>query len=458
MDNKTSVRARAIELMRQRPLEICLGAAFGAAVAFLVSFTHEHAKLGQIPLGFSEIGQTKRCIEKLPDFQFTDFCGKMALKYGLLTKVPPLTEYYASLNDIFMMVGESNNVAISQWGDPNKFAYELEKKVDPSLRVHTQIPEYAARFGQIAASARASIAPLINARREIAPAIADLRASWDADHDDVYRTVPSTSRQCDSKGENCETVTTYSQVYDHTDHTYTYHSASGNKSVADLNEFFARDPNVMVYEPLVLTWRTNAENEMAMRDSREHLAGYRNPNESDYMRWTNTWATGSNYRVLAPRVYSADGDLKKDLGAWRQARLTATSVSYSTLSHVDPGPAAYQAAEKTLSDAQAIDDNIKRIEGGVNYADKMVPMLDAEIVSYVNAKLHHQGSEGHLREKIMADATEIYRVNYAAGFDVNPAKWGRVALWSGVGGASGAGVAAGLAALADRRRRNLGSA
>jgi hypothetical protein len=454
-NTKTSLRTHAVEILRQRPLEICIGAALGGAIAFGASFTHEHAKLGQVPLAFSEIGQTRRCIEQLPDFQLSDLCGKMALKYGLLTRMPPLTEYYATVNDIFMMVGESNNVAISQWGDPKRFAYELDKKIDPALRIHTQIPEYAARIGQIAAAARASIAPLTKARRDIAPAIADLRASWDADHTDVFRTLPSTSTVCNSDGKNCHEVTTYSQVYDHTSHTYTYHSGAGQRSVADSSKFLSNDANIVINEPLVLTWKTNVENEMAMRDSRKRLPGYRNPTEADYIRWTNTWATGSNYAALAPKVYSANRRLMEDSGAWRQARSTARSVTYSTFSHFDPGPKECQIAEAALADAEAIDRNTGRIEDGIDYADKLVPVLNAEIVRYVNAKLRHRGDEDHLADKIMSDATGIYRANYAEGFDVNPAKWWMVAIWSINGCASGAAAAAGVAALADGRRRGV---
>ena|ERR1700722_18575910 len=444
------IYVRAKTLLAERPIEICIGAALGGLIAFYPSYVHERAKLGQIPLAFSEIGQTKKCFENV-DLQKSDFCDPIiAKKYGQITQLPPLTEYYATLNDMFMMIAESNNIARSGWqirghrAINSFFAFELEKKIEFTFRVHNQFPEYASHFGAIAGAAKKAIEPLSHARRDIVPAIQSLGASWEDEHQDRTRTEYYTEEECstDSNGEReCETVTKSREVYDHTDHYYYYYPEQGQKATTDLQTFFQHNPDIKIGEQLIQTWRTNADNEMAMRDSRMHLSNYKTPTDKDYLTWANVWATGSNYMTFSPQIYTAFSELQKDSSAWQKASRTARSVSYSTNSSSDDGPREFQTARTALEQAETMAKGIAKIEDGINVADKTIPALNDKIARFVNAEMHHQGEPGHLGSEIIHDAQGLYAQNYENGFDVSPAKWWHTVLWTLFGVLAAGGLA-----------------
>ena len=423
----------------QNTIIVLLAVIFGL-ISFAFSYSHEHAKLGQIPIGFSEIGQTRKCIYQLSDFLNTDKCGNI----GPLKEVPALTEYYSDLNDIFMMIAEANNIARTQWfGAGDKFAYELEKKMDSSFRIHTQIPEYINRLKDIVEKAKTSILPLTKVRHDLAPVIQDLEYSWNESHVDNYHTEYYTTESCDSKG-SCTTQTNSRQVYDNTTHYYTYNKNYGFASARDLKIFFKENPDISINENLIHTWQTNAENEMAIRDSRKYTAGYKVPNQDDYLKFANTWATGSNYEVLKPEIYKEYKNLYQYPNPVVNTLMTAHSETYTTYSHYDSGPKEYQITQAALSISRNLEQNIGIIENGIDDTDKMAPILCTKIQDYVNAKLHGIGKEGSLESEIIDDSTFLYKNNFINGFDVSPAKWWHTVLWTLFGLLLGGGLPLGF--------------
>ena len=181
-------KTKAVKLIHDTPIEVAIGGGLLAFAFGVSSYLHEDSKRGFIPLAFSEIGQTK--------FQLTTLRG---------LKVPPLTMQYSVTNDVAAMVFEASNIGYKwgvgkAWSRTNRIAYELEKKVDPSMRIHTLIPTYAAQMETIAAEAQQSIAPATAALSDIKPVIAALDNAWDEDHDDVYRTEVYTENVCSSDG------------------------------------------------------------------------------------------------------------------------------------------------------------------------------------------------------------------------------------------------------------------
>lgn len=430
-------RQTAKRLILETPIEIAIGAVALGGVCGISSFNHESAKQGQIPLAFSEINQTILYVERIG--------GKT---------VPPLTRYYSSVNDALMQVFEANNISYNSWGPAHEhFARELEYKTDRAFRIHTQITEYAARMPELARKARESIAPMTEAARDLQPAIAALDKAWDADHDDVYRTEYYTEEECSGSGESrsCTMVTKSRQVYDHTVHTYTYDRAAGVRAAALLQDFMRKHPDLDIKQPLILAWQTNAENEWAMRESRRRLPDYKELTQADYMRLTNTWASGSTYVTLTPGIWDAHGKLKTITPKWAAAAPAAHSDSYTTYSSSDAGPQSFQTAEAALSYAVHISKDINRIDSGMAAAQTGIPALHKKILEYIAVSLDRKpGDPDKLKSEIMRDARAIYSANYAGGFDTQPAKWGMVVLWSVLGLLGGAGLGFGADRLIDR--------
>lgn len=419
--------SRGKQLILDTPIEVPIGAVAIGAAFCIASFGHENAKRGQIPLAFSEISQTTLYHQTIGG-----------------QPVPPLTRFYSVTNDVVMQVFEANNMAHNMWGNrPDRFAYELEKKVDQSLRVHTLISDYAPQMQGIGNAAREPLAPMRAAARDAAPVIEALDKAWDEDHDDVYRTEYYTEQECTGSGEtqSCSMVTKSRQVYDYTIHTYDYDARQGRLAVQLLQDFMRRHPEIAIPEGLLMVTATNAENEWAMRESRRHLPGYEALREEDYLRFANTWATGSNYAVLTPKVIAAHQGVAQKTPQWATAAPRSRDHRYRTNSRSDSGPREFQVAEAALAYAVDLARNVNRIDGGIVTAQRDIPILNQKIIQYVDAVLHGgEGDTKRLRRDIMQLARNIYAKNYAGGFDTTPANWGMVVLWTVLGMAGGGGL------------------
>lgn len=409
------------------PIEVPIAAVALGAVFGMASFNLEQAKRGQIPLAFSEISQTELYHETIGG-----------------QPVPPLTRFYSVTNDVVMQVFEANNISRNNWHPaPDRFAYELEKKVDQSMRIHTLISDYAPQMAGWTAAARQSIAPMTAAANDLAPVVEALDEAWDDDHRDVYRTEYYQEEECSGSGEteSCSMVTKSREVYDYTIHTYTYDRRQGQLAATLLRDFMREHPDIRIDERFIRVTVTNAENEWAMRESRRRLPGYEALTQEDYLRLTNVWADGSNVSVLTPKILENHGQLFRAGTAWIAAAPRARSDTYRTGNRSDSGPAAFQTAEAALDYAVALRRDVGRIDGGMQFAGSQIPVLNQKIVQYVNAVLHGgEGDTKRLRREVMNLSREIYARNYAGGFDTAPAKWGYVVLWAVLGMAAGGGL------------------
>ncbi|MCD8566489.1 MAG: hypothetical protein LRY36_00920, partial [Alphaproteobacteria bacterium] len=409
-----NLKDKTAKLIRETSIEIAIGAGIGLVFGVAASYMHEDSKRGQIPLAFSEIGQTKRVLSWHDQ------------------KVPPLTMFYSVTNDVAMKVFEASNKGYawsigSAFSRPNRIAYEMEKKIDPSMRFHTQIPEYAAQMPEIGKAALQSILPAMKASMAIKPAIVALDKAWDEYHSDVYRTETYTEQNCSTDGKgnrSCTTEVKTRQVYDHTIHTYTYHKNQGELASQLLNAFQQAYPSVHIDEELLLVPQTNAENEEAMRNSRKNLSGYEALKGDDYLKLTNVWATGSNYHVLMPRAEKNHAKLLETTPVWGKAKNSARSHRYTTYSHSDSGPREFRIAEAALEYAQAMAQNIDRTSTGIALAQAQIPLLSEKIKQFVNVELHGApGNSSRLLNEIMYETRAIYDKNFAGGFDTQPFKW-----------------------------------
>lgn len=438
-------KKEAVWLIHETPIEVPIGAGILAVIFGVSSYLHEDSKRGQIPLAFSEIGQT--------EFHLTTLRG---------IKVPPLTKYYSVANDVTMKVFEASNLGYKwgvgkAWDRTNRIAYEMEKKVDPALRIHTQIPEYAARMEHIAAEAGQSLAPAVAALEDIKPAITALDKAWHDTHRDIYRTEIYTEMVCSSDGRggsSCSPQIRTRQVYDYTIHTYTYDKKQGELAAALLRDFMRKHPDIRIPEALLLVDQTGAENEWSMRESRKDMPGYEGIKGDEYVTLANTWATGSNYNVLMPKAYEAHGKLMGKAPEWEQVKARAGSHRYRTSSRSDSGPREFQVAEAALRYAVDMARNIERTSGGIERARTDIPLLSRKIVEFVDVELHGKpGNADTLRHEIMDLARDIYSRNFAGGFDTQPFKPMHIVLWAVVGLLAGGGLGYGADRLIERQRR-----
>lgn len=427
------------KLVIETPIEVAIGAVAIGAVAGIASYEHEDSKLGQIPVAFSEAGHTKKVLGRQ---------GK---------EVPPLTRFYGVTNDVAMMVFEANNLGYSWDHSHPKFAYELEKKIEPTFRIQTLISDYAPQSKEMMSAALRKIYKASSAMQDIQPAIQALDKAWDDEHHDRYRTEVYTTTQCttSSNGKTstttCRPVVQTRQVYDHTDHYYTYDRQQGRLAAKLLKEFVAKHPDIKIDEALLRVTETGAENEWAMRQSRNKLSGYKDLKQEDYIRLANTWATGSNYAVSMPKAYQSHAGVLSMTPQWAAANMNARSAEYRTYSHHDNGPQEFQIAEAALKYAVDMSRSVSKVHNGIVFAGENVPLLNHKISEYVNAALHGgEGNENKLRQEVMSLAREIYAKNYEGGFDTAPFKTGSIVLWTVMGMLAGAALGFG----ADRAIRN----
>lgn len=439
-------KAKATKLIHDTPIEVAIGGGLLAMAFGVGSYLHEDSKRGQIPLAFSEIGQTK--------LQLTDLRG---------IKVPPLTMHYSVTNDVVMQVFEASNIGykwgISKaWGRSNRIAYEMEKKVDPSMRIHTQIPTYAAQMEMIAGEAKQSIAPAVAALESIKPAITALDKAWHESHVDVER--PEIYLETVCSGNTCTPQPRTRWVYDHTIHTFAYDKKYGELAASLLKDFAIKHPDIKIPELLILADQTGAENEWAIRESRGQMPGASTIKGDEYLTLANTWATGSNYNVLMPKAYEAHEKLLAKTPEWDKAKASARYSRYKTKFRSDSGPREFQIAEAALGYARTMATNIERTSGGIELARTGIPALSDKIVQFVNAELHGgKGDPETLRGEIMDLAREIYDRNYAGGFDVQPFKVMNIILWTFLGLAAGGALGFGADhMIAQRRRQSRASA
>ena len=432
---------RFSRLIRETPAEIYIGAALGMTLGAAVAFNHEAAKRGQIPLAFSELSQLKKQAQDTKE------------------QLSSLSLYYATLNDLLMQVFEANNTArngfFGEWSE--KFAFELEKKIERTMRFHHQIPEYSAELPGYAAASLRLLDTLAQARADLPPIVEALRDSWDENHDDIKKTVHYKVPVCvtNKKGrEICHDKDKTREEYDYTIHTYRYYGDKGRRAARLMQAFTAKYPDLKMNLALATVGGTNAENEWAIRESRRLLPGYKAPDGKEYVRLANVWATGSNYAVLVPRIHETQPVVNGETHAWIAAEPYAHGTRYKTHSHDSDGPQEFQVAQKAFATtAKQLEQLSTLIDGIVLVRDGIGP-LDEKIKVYVNAALHRgPGDPARLGGEVLSKARNMYEKNYVGGFDVYPAQWGMAVLYTLLAGALGGGLGKRVDLWGNRRGR-----
>jgi hypothetical protein len=429
---------KAWDLCVHTRIEMAVGAVLFTLPAAIMSYQHEGTKLGQIPLAFSELNRTVAYIENDSD-----------------EKVPPLTMFYSAVNDMVMQIFEANNAAYKNDGGSNEaLARELERRFEPRTQADAVIADYADRIPEYAGDARATLDPLLDAYNDLRPVQEALDNAWSESHHDHYKNVRRSRRVCSSSNgkTSCSTQYYTDRVYQYTDHKFTYNAGYGEQAADLLNDFIERHPDVRIPEELIKATSVSNDNKDAIRSSRINVNDGKEPTEAEYLALTNTWATGSNYERLTPVAYKAHSGVLTMAPAWDRAKETAETRRYRTKTRSHSGPEQFQIAEDALGYVVSFRQNTAPVIVGIDKAAEGTPALEAKVKRYIDVVLRNApGDAADLRGDIMHEARAIYKANYVAGFDVNPAKWYMVGVWGIIGMMAGTGVGFGADLLVANR-------
>lgn len=429
-------KKRIKRLLFETPIEVFIGVLLVGAISGPLIYRNRAARAGEIPVAFSEIEQTTK-----------DFArqGK---------PVPPNTKAYSYANDIPAKVFESSNIAFALGNSHPVFAHELQTRIDANLKIHPLLSTYAEEMPQVTADALQSMRKLVGAANELPAITQAFNAAWSENHHDVTHVRHWTTRECDSKGKNCHSVSHSQTVYDYTIHTYSFHAQAAQRAAQLLNDFISRNPDLTVEERLYLARETHAENEEAIAKSMKRQLEGKTPTADQYLKLANTYAQGSNFVKYQPGIASDYGTMKGLSPAWNAALGTAHNEQYRTYSHSDSGPREYQIAESAQNHGQSIVQSSHHILDGIQFAGTASVELNNKIKDYVGVVLDHKpGDPDKLRSEIMTLARGIYDKNFENGFDVHPFKWLDVILLTMLCMAGGGAAGFGVDRLLNSRRR-----
>lgn len=418
---------RVKRLLVTTPLEIALAGIALTTVGGAASYHHENQQRGEIPLAYSQVVD-------LPEAAQT-----------------PLTSFYSTNNDAVMMVFQANNEAFGSGYENSDFARALEDTTGVEENLHDSLDNLAGRLPDEAADALETLSDIDDAATDLARVEATFDAAWSAYHDDHYHTEIRSSTSCTTSSngtQNCTTTYYPVQVYDWTDHTYTYNAQQGQLALDLLDLFLAEHPGISVEQALNVIHDTSPENERIISESRARELDGRELTQAEYLELANTWATGSNFVTYEPRISEDYEALPRLADVWRDAMRTAHSESYRTYSRGDSGPTEYQYANHAGAQAGAVSDNAHNIVDGIRFGGLEVPRLNNLIHQYIDATLYNgEGNPDELRDEIMQTAGDIYDQSYEQGFDIHPFKWMDVILLTLLSAAVGIGVGVGVNAL-----------
>ncbi len=420
------------------------------------SYELECVREARIPLGFSELHQIETDAQQQ---------GRIAAEdNGLVLKIQAeedmrnqektmaRTLYLAGLNDLTMKIFEC-------WNDANenndniykKFAIELEKRFDPTIKKHHY--ELSDLFEIVPQSLQEVKKQLNNFTKtqEALPAIIDNFAkSWSDTHSHHYRTVVYSSID-----EDGDIILKTDQVYDNTTHSYNYDADFGEKASKSLNELLDSILDIRLREKIFTALKTNPEGEKAARTSRKKEEE-KVFSQEDLKAIADTWYAGSTFTLGENLVYNFWSDVQEDAKKWDVAKINAKSISYNTTSRSDAGPLEYQVARDARNHGNNLLASLNEVIGSVQNTEEDLPKLNLEISKFVDSA-KNSGDYHELGKNVLSLAKEMYKKNFKKGFDIEEFRTSMIVLCSflgAVGGLLGGAIAAGgICAIAERYKR-----
>jgi hypothetical protein len=432
-------KAKFMQLVYDTPIEVAIGAVALGGLFGGCSYVLSDGSANMVPTAFSEIGAIKReaARENRP--------------------VPPLTRHYAKTSDVVMKVEEARNLSEKENGSHRAFAQELEAQMDPALKVHHLISEYAKEIPNDANAAVEALPKLTTAMGTLPPVISAFSNTWSRYSSDNTHQDCKPVERCSGSGKDrsCSTSIECTTVCDSTDYTYNYHREEGLKAARLLGEFVTRLPDMKTDERLQLAKETGADNEYAIESSMKELFKGKIITPQEALKFANIWATGSNFTAEMPVIEQNHAELKRLSPVWASTARTAKDEHHrSLICHLEIVPDNVKLSDKLEETAQTVLTSSHKIIDGIQFAGANVPKLSAKIDRYIGVVLDgKKGDAGDLRSDIMDLTHQIYEKNYEKGLNIDPFNVSPILLWTLFGLAAGAGAGAGVNHMINKRRR-----
>lgn len=397
-------------------------------------FAHQHEmKREKIPLGFSEIEVVERKAEQES------------------RKLWPINLHQMKTNDLCMKIFEAYNQSLETktFGNPSEvFASRLYDAIDYRNIYKYNLKDLLNQVPSYHPSILKELQDYLISRKNIAASNKIFEKAWDEKHRDNYHTELRTRVVPSWKG--TVRVEVYPvQIYDNTDHYFTYHKAEWEKGAELLNKQFTNLPVLKVQETIYKTDETNAEWEYATRKSRESEWEFKIMSQEELLKAANSRYTGSTLledintiKILYPKLKEANN--KRN-----QAKKTAKSTHYRTDSHSHSWPKEFQIAEKVLEVGQELEVALTELENVIRETDTQVPLLKTKIKEFIEKgylkRFDYSNKEKkQLSKEVLKLTKEIYKLNFKNGLEVERYRWRVLVLafilWWVLGGGIGMGI------------------
>lgn len=413
------------DLFINTKIELYLFSAIGFGLVFLFTYIHEWENSKSIPIAFSEIERIE------------EICKKESIN------VPVITRYLSSTfdynNKVFECYNESQGLLLL--GDNTKsFASELDYRMDSTLKVHKyELYDLDFIIQDYSDSLNVYFKKYIEVMNNSRYVTNVANSTWNYRTVDHYHTEIRSYTTSDGKG---HTTTHYYtvQVYDNTDHYFTYHPDQGEELDQTNFKFINSYDNFFYDEALVVADRVGANNEYAMEKSRKNKIDS-SLTEEQFLKLSQGWAWNSFYPPYNGRIHGLWGEYKSTQPEWTVDKLNSRSVSYRTTSRTDAGPKGYRTVRHISSVSQNLSSTIWDMLAIIQQTKVDIIQLDNLIKKYVNVTLNkEEGDAGDLKDQILQLNKKIYESNFIGQEKIQMFSWWFVILLSLAGGLIGLGV------------------
>lgn len=439
-----------------KPIEVVALGLVGLGIGFSTSYLNELKREVAIPLAFSEISQLE----------------SKAAASGV--EIGKLNHYHAALNDSVMKVFECWNEAYTSSGrdmvkfrdnlkselsDNSKHKYNLNSFVsnendDPSS---VYLPNLASKALQEAKELKLIISSVPDIAQKFS-------STWSDSHHNHYHTETyyDDESYTDSNGKrHTRSVMKTRQVYDYTDHSYTYYSENGESASRSIDELVNNIPNIQLNERLAPAIKVQEDNRTAILNSRKARNSKVKIDDNEYLRLAANWADGATYTENIENIHSTYNALVSGANNWRSEKNDAHSTSYRTYSCSDPGPKEFRTCEGIVRNSSKIVKDSQKVVDGISYVLINTHSLDNKIrtlVSMSEDQLRDKTGEKNAQE-IIDSTMKMYSLNFSRGFDVSQSRPLVVVAWSIFGALAGAAAGFGVDRLISSKygKNNDGS-
>ncbi len=424
MDNTLLEQAK--EIISKPYYITALAAISGTAITTISSIYHEINESKRIPLAYSEIEQLTNAL------------------YNQENTAKEITIFLSNVNDLCMQVFESYNDSFDKTIASNDFAERLKYRYS-NINHGSTISDLASTSTSSVEKLKDKLQNQIITRDKLDGSMLELHKSWDESHDDVYHTEIYYTTSRDSKG-NVTTQMHTRQVYDYTWHEYTYNKEAGNRADNMLIEMFNTIPKLdSPGQYLTITKISDSEKESALKSrARKKLP------EEELNKLPGMWHDGTLHDEHLEEIVEEYSALNMHSKQWHKVKDNAKEhYRYKTYSSSDSGPEEYQVATNALDTASSIYNKINGFIEDINTVSVAVPKLISDIQKYLNVadyvkynpneKLTNKDKK-LLEKKIINNTKELYSNIFEEGIDTDRFKGWRIALFSSIGLAAGAGI------------------